>query len=64
MKASRRWPASCSPSCSAFPQPGDSFEYEGRRFTVVAMDGLRVDAVKIEDRCSPRPPRGHQPVVQ
>ena len=30
------------------PKPGDSFEYEGRRYTVAGMDGLRVDPVKIE----------------
>lgn len=30
------------------PSPGDSFEYEGRRYTVSQMDGLRVDSVKIE----------------
>ncbi|HME32343.1 MAG TPA: hemolysin family protein [Terriglobales bacterium] len=30
------------------PEAGDSFEYQGRRYTVVAMDGLRVDSVKIE----------------
>ncbi len=30
------------------PTVGDSFEYEGRRYTVAAMDGLRVEAVKIE----------------
>ena len=30
------------------PEPGDSFEYEGRRYTVAGMDGLRVDSVKIE----------------
>ena len=30
------------------PALGDSFEHEGRRYTVVAMDGLRVDTVKIE----------------
>jgi len=30
------------------PQTGDSFEYQGHRYTVVAMDGLRVDSVKIE----------------
>ena len=30
------------------PALGDSFEFEGRRYTVVAMDGLRVDTVKIE----------------
>ena len=48
MKASRRSPVSCSPNCSASPQAGDSFEYEGRRYTVASMDGLRVDTVKIE----------------
>ena len=30
------------------PALGDSFEYEGRRFTVASMEALRVDAVKIE----------------
>src|SRR5579862_3418191 len=30
------------------PAVGDSFEYEGRRYSVAAMDGLRVEAVKIE----------------
>ena len=30
------------------PAAGDSFEYQGRRYTVAAMDGLRVDAMKIE----------------
>jgi CBS domain containing-hemolysin-like protein len=30
------------------PAVGDNFEYEGRRYTAVAMDGLRVDTVKIE----------------
>ena len=30
------------------PRPGDSFEYEGRRYTVATMDGLRVESVKIE----------------
>jgi CBS domain containing-hemolysin-like protein len=30
------------------PQPGDSFEYDGRRYTVAGMDGLRVESVKIE----------------
>jgi magnesium and cobalt exporter, CNNM family len=30
------------------PATGDSFEYQGRRYTVAAMDGLRVDSVKIE----------------
>ena len=30
------------------PAVGDSFEYEGRRYTVATMDGLRVESVKIE----------------
>jgi CBS domain containing-hemolysin-like protein len=30
------------------PKVGDSFEYEGRRYTVISMDGLRVDSVRIE----------------
>ena len=31
------------------PRGGDSFEYEGRRYTVAAMDGLRVESVKVEN---------------
>ncbi len=30
------------------PSMGDNFEYQGRRYTVTAMDGLRVDRVRIE----------------
>ena len=30
------------------PAPGDNFEFEGRRYTVVDLDNLRVGAVKIE----------------
>ncbi len=30
------------------PAPGDSFEYEARRYTVVDLDNLRVGAVKVE----------------
>jgi magnesium and cobalt exporter, CNNM family len=37
------------------PAAGDSFEYEGRRYTVADMDGLRVDSVKIET-LQPQPP--------
>jgi putative hemolysin len=37
------------------PASGDSFEYDGRRYTVAAMDGLRVDTVKI-DALQPQPP--------
>ncbi len=36
------------------PAVGDSFGYEGRRFTVEAMDGLRVESVKI-DLAQPAP---------
>lgn len=31
------------------PKAGDSFEYEERRYTVAAMDGLRVENVKVEN---------------
>jgi magnesium and cobalt exporter, CNNM family len=31
------------------PAPGDNFEFEGRRYTVVDLDNLRVGAVKIEE---------------
>jgi CBS domain containing-hemolysin-like protein len=37
------------------PQLGDSFDFEGRRYTVVGMDGLRVDSVKI-DALQPQAP--------
>jgi CBS domain containing-hemolysin-like protein len=30
------------------PSVGDSFEYQGQRYTVEAMDGFRVESVKIE----------------
>jgi CBS domain containing-hemolysin-like protein len=30
------------------PEVGDSFEHQGRRYTVAAMDGLRVVSVTIE----------------
>ena len=30
------------------PKVGDSFQYEGRRYTVTAMDGLRVERVRID----------------
>jgi CBS domain containing-hemolysin-like protein len=30
------------------PAPGDSSEFEGRRYTVIDLDNLRVGAVKIE----------------
>lgn len=37
------------------PAVGDSLEYQGRRFTVTAMDGLRVERVKIEAPQSQQP---------
>ena len=37
------------------PAVGDSFEYDGRRYTVVSMDDLRVDAVQI-DMLQPQTP--------
>jgi putative hemolysin len=37
------------------PAVGDSFEYDGRRYTVVSMDDLRVDAVQI-DMLQPQAP--------
>ena len=30
------------------PQGGESFEYEGRRYTVLQMEGRRITKVKIE----------------
>jgi putative hemolysin len=30
------------------PQPGESFLYDSRRFTVLAMEDLRVARVKVE----------------
>ena len=30
------------------PKPGDRFEYEGRRYTVLDMQGHRIGNVKIE----------------
>ncbi|MGC2109408.1 MAG: hemolysin family protein [Candidatus Korobacteraceae bacterium] len=30
------------------PQVGDSFAYDGRRYTVASMDGLRVESVKVD----------------
>jgi CBS domain containing-hemolysin-like protein len=30
------------------PQPGDNFEFDGHRYTVVGLDNLRVDSVRIE----------------
>jgi len=44
------------------PKVGDSFEHQGRRYTVMAMDGLRVEAVRIEAvpaQISPEPAVAH-----
>jgi putative hemolysin len=35
------------------PKPGDCFEYEGRKFTVLDMDGHRIESVKIEQAVVP-----------
>ncbi len=46
------------------PAAGDSFEYQGRRYTVVTMDGLRVDSVRVEV-AQPQPqPSPATPVAQ
>ncbi len=37
------------------PTVGDSFEYDGRRYTVASMDGLRVESVKIETAQTTQP---------
>jgi len=44
------------------PATGDSFEHDGRRFTVVGMDGLRVESVKVEAQ-QPQPPSSTQAVA-
>ena len=38
------------------PQPGDSFNFEGRRFTVLQMEGRRVERVKVEVQPVTAPP--------
>ena len=45
------------------PATGDSFEYQGRRYTVAAMDGLRVDSVTI-DVPQPHPQPQISPAIQ
>ena len=37
------------------PKAGDSFEYEGRSYTVAMMDGLRVETVKIDNAPAAQP---------
>ena len=37
------------------PAPGDNFEFEGRRYTVIDLEYLRVGAVKIEELQSQTP---------
>jgi CBS domain containing-hemolysin-like protein len=41
------------------PQPGESFDYDGRRFTVVEMDGRRIAEVKVETISAPLPASSH-----
>jgi CBS domain containing-hemolysin-like protein len=38
------------------PQPGDAFQFEGRRFTVLQMEGRRVGQVKVEVQPAAVPP--------
>jgi CBS domain containing-hemolysin-like protein len=40
------------------PKVGDSFDYDGRRYTVLEMDGLRIARVKIE-LAEPKPVSAH-----
>jgi putative hemolysin len=40
------------------PAVGDSFEFDGRRYTVESMDGLRVESVKIETSPTQHQPQG------
>ena len=44
------------------PKPGDTFEYEGRRYSVAGMDGLRVESVKIETAQPVQPAQTSPPV--
>ena len=44
------------------PAAGDSFEYQGRRYTVAVMDGLRVEAVKVEP-LQPQPQTQSSPAI-
>src|SRR5947209_428460 len=42
------------------PQAGERFEFDGRRYTVLQMDGHRIERVKIE---SVNPPRSLEPAI-
>ena len=53
MRASKRLADLCSRDCRRSRLVGDSFEYEGRRYSVATMDGLRVESVKIETAPTP-----------
>jgi CBS domain containing-hemolysin-like protein len=44
------------------PNAGDSFEFEGRRYAVAAMDGLRVERVRIE-LAQAQPESNHVPAT-
>ena len=52
--ASRPWPASSWPACRGFRRQGESFEYEGHRYTVQEIEGHRIAKVKIE-KLEPEP---------
>jgi putative hemolysin len=43
------------------PAVGDSFEYDGRRYTVASMDGLRVESVRIETVQTQSQPQNSSP---
>lgn len=40
------------------PAVGDSIEYEGRKFTIVSMDGRRITRVRVETLAPPQPETG------
>ncbi len=44
------------------PAVGDNFHYEGRRYTVATMDGLRVESVRIET-AQPQPQAQSSPAT-
>jgi CBS domain containing-hemolysin-like protein len=45
------------------PRGGETIEYEGRRFTVLEMNGNRISRVRIETT-TPRPGAGAQPLLE
>ena len=45
------------------PAVGDSFEYDGRHYTVATMEGLRVESVKVEIEIAPPQPQLPSPTT-